>query len=367
MPEAGATPELSVPASTRARLGWRSRALQGAQSLCATLPFSFSALTRLNRILEWHELLTRRFTRWPAWGPAVLDFGAETNSERNDETPAMTLTTFRQDRRENPPVQTGMARALRPHGAGHAPVSWRRGAPRERPAGETIRDARPAAQIGEHETGFVIAQEFDRDAQRRLEMPEITLALKSDQRPAEGFVPEPLFFSLPQFYKAQDPVPLIQLSVTPVRRREVTGVFPPPEPPMTGKPLSEATLGEPTLQARSIELGAEAAWEAARRSIVALSLRSSAAGPPAKQEMLTKEKAPEGSRSGVEIRLVRPEIADTNQDGRTGERDEVNPQATAPPAPVAPPAPQIDINAITEKVYQALLRRERFERERRGR
>jgi hypothetical protein len=41
------------------------------------------------------------------------------------------------------------------------------------------------------------------------------------------------------------------------------------------------------------------------------------------------------------------------------------PSPVAPPSPTAPPPP-LDINSVADKVYQALVRRHRFERERRG-
>jgi hypothetical protein len=36
------------------------------------------------------------------------------------------------------------------------------------------------------------------------------------------------------------------------------------------------------------------------------------------------------------------------------------------PVPASPPVPQLDINAIADKVSQTLQRRQQFERERRG-
>jgi hypothetical protein len=50
-----------------------------------------------------------------------------------------------------------------------------------------------------------------------------------------------------------------------------------------------------------------------------------------------------------------------------GERAQVPaPSPVATPLPTAPPPPPLDINAVADKVYQALVRRHRFERERRG-
>jgi hypothetical protein len=77
-----------------------------------------------------------------------------------------------------------------------------------------------------------------------------------------------------------------------------------------------------------------------------------------------------GTLPGLELRLVSPDkqpsgsrrLAEVAQDAR---------QTTAavplqPPAPAAPSPPVLDINAISAKVYDRLLRRQQLERERRG-
>ena len=117
-------------------------------------------------------------------------------------------------------------------------------------------------------------------------------------------------------------------------------------------------------------------WTAPGEARPPLAPRRAAAishSPPDAQGAIAKlieQTARPGRLPGLEMRLVSPEKppsgtrrpAEVAQDGR---------QTTAaaplpPPAPAAPSPPALDINAISEKVYDRLLRRQRLERERRG-
>jgi hypothetical protein len=111
-------------------------------------------------------------------------------------------------------------------------------------------------------------------------------------------------------------------------------------------------------------------WEAARQSIAASALRTPAhAFGEIPQIDSVVEKVIERTHEavpmpGLEIRLIRPSERETSdQRQRADERDRATPSA---PAPSAPPAPQLDINAVADKVYQTLVRRQQFERERKG-
>jgi hypothetical protein len=69
-------------------------------------------------------------------------------------------------------------------------------------------------------------------------------------------------------------------------------------------------------------------------------------------------------RPGLEIRVIRqPEHGSENQREERETREERVP-AQQPAA--SAPAPALDVNAIAEKVYQALLHRQQLERERKG-
>jgi hypothetical protein len=84
---------------------------------------------------------------------------------------------------------------------------------------------------------------------------------------------------------------------------------------------------------------------------------------------------------GLEFRLLKPaprdadertgrndgEHAGRDEDERAG-RDADEPKASAPRRPAAPPpaAPPLDVDAVADKVYRLLQRRQRLERERKG-
>src|SRR5262249_52040020 len=73
---------------------------------------------------------------------------------------------------------------------------------------------------------------------------------------------------------------------------------------------------------------------------------------------------------GLELRLVSPEKSPSGARRPAEVAQDERPTTAAtplqPPAPAAPSPPALDINAISEKVYDRLLRRQRLERERRG-
>jgi hypothetical protein len=73
---------------------------------------------------------------------------------------------------------------------------------------------------------------------------------------------------------------------------------------------------------------------------------------------------------GLELRLVSPEqqASAIHRPSDTAERSQPTANGSTPPMPVpaALPTPQLDVNAIADKVYQKLQRRHQLERERRG-
>jgi hypothetical protein len=77
-----------------------------------------------------------------------------------------------------------------------------------------------------------------------------------------------------------------------------------------------------------------------------------------------------GTLPGLELRLVSPDKqpSGTHRPAAVAQEAWQTPAAAPwpPPAPAAPATPVLDINAISEKVYNRLLRRQQLERERRG-
>jgi hypothetical protein len=107
---------------------------------------------------------------------------------------------------------------------------------------------------------------------------------------------------------------------------------------------------------------------------------SSAARPDVRPEPVSLPRPPQAEIPGppalstvtlpeVQIRLLRPDepASATQSSGNnvgTGGRSTIQLPKPQPPVPAAPPP--LDINAVADKVYQALQRRHQLERERRG-
>ena len=68
---------------------------------------------------------------------------------------------------------------------------------------------------------------------------------------------------------------------------------------------------------------------------------------------------------GFEVRLVQPAERETAAQPKAAEPGDAA-KTNAAPTPPPPQAPPLDINAIADKVYKTLMRRERLERERKG-
>jgi hypothetical protein len=69
---------------------------------------------------------------------------------------------------------------------------------------------------------------------------------------------------------------------------------------------------------------------------------------------------------GLELRLLRTEQQASTDNRSSQSSDNEQPATSVPTPPPAATAPPLDINAIADKVYQTLQRRQQVERERRG-
>lgn len=70
---------------------------------------------------------------------------------------------------------------------------------------------------------------------------------------------------------------------------------------------------------------------------------------------------------GLEIRLLKPAPRAEDDERTADEPGEPSASASPRPAPAPAPPPPLDIEAVADKVYRLLQRRQRFERERKGR
>ena len=162
-------------------------------------------------------------------------------------------------------------------------------------------------------------------------------------------------------------------SVASSPRQEVPAGFPSHEPAMARSGSEMGGVDNTAATVRGTSTPALAVSDLARNTNFSSEKQSSlrplgvdnteASGPT----NLTREIVPNPAFRGVEMVAASTNSPRVTERGYfPGERAQVPaPSPVAPPLPTAPPPP-LDINSVADKVYQALVRRHRFERERRG-
>ena len=150
-------------------------------------------------------------------------------------------------------------------------------------------------------------------------------------------------------------------------RREVAGGFPRVESAVAGAPIARPAWPagprpiaspETSTSGRNLEQPIVTVTQAQTADV-----NSVPATQTAIERLIERTRQPVPV-PGLEIRVMQPSEREAREQHRrkdARERDVVK-TTTAPP----PPAPQLDINAVADKVYQTLVRRQRFERERKG-
>ncbi len=358
---------LSLPAATQARLAWRPPALRAAQSLFSALPSSFSALGRINRILEWQEPLAHRFRRWLGWARSPLEFGTE---------------MIARNRRENPPHKAAISARLAPQvqqsdaleAPAHAasPLARTEDSPEKWSA--DVRPVRRSPSAADGDTRISISGPFAGELRREKTEPVLKGPSQTSREEFSPFTLPglPLLSAVRSPGTPDVPRPRLQLSVSPTPRREVSGVLLQSEPILAGAILDEAS-GEKAITRVVANETSIPTWEAARQSIAAAALRSpdiaansSARGQTAIEKLIEQTRRPV-PLPGLEIRVVRPSQGDEGDPHRSAEeKDRATPNMAGSPPPAASPAHQLDLDAVADKVYQTLMRRQQFERERKG-
>ncbi|MGH9936312.1 MAG: hypothetical protein ACREAM_08700 [Blastocatellia bacterium] len=333
-----------LPAGLRERVSWRPPAVRAAESLLSdALSRHAISIRRAARLSAWHERFIRRVQPWPGWSPLSLDF-------RSAEPPAE-ATGRRGD--------GAMGRIIRdPQSAIHGPQS-------------TIHSPQPAIRNPQS----AIRNPQSNDAPNR---PALRLAIlrpisttngrrfSTEANDALGGAPEERQLSssdpsavLRQHLPARalpatdGAAPELRL-VTSARstpRREVSGGFPDHHPSL---PAHERTAVEPV--AATLALRAIMDEPASPAS-------ASPASAPKSQgaiERLIEQTVMPIALPGLELRLAQPE-----QQASTA-HDQPRAVEDRQPATSASAPPPLDINAIADKVWNTLQRRQQLERERRG-
>jgi hypothetical protein len=300
-----------LPSGVYNRQAWRPSAVRATESLVAGIIHRAGLMQHAAQLSAWYEQCTRRVQPWPGWFPLSLEFPAETlpSDERMRATPALRLTTLQ---------------AMR-----------------------TATETTP-----QRETGAATV-----------------LALAPGNRLLWRSLPSA---SIPMLQ------PRLVTSVSPTPRQEVRGGFPSPQPPLAGLPQAEqtSTVSAPLAQ-QTVTHTPSSSAPAQQAMVVSGALPEA---PGALATLIERTILP-GPLPGLELRLLSPtqpasaihhplDAADPHQ---PAEEDQPTAGIAVPtmpvpamPIPTSSPVPQLDINAIADKVYQTLQRRQQFERERRG-
>ena len=364
---------LALPAATRSRLAWRPSALHAVESLLSGsgTPYRFSALHRVSRILEWHRRVASRFRPLLSWtDPLLGSNGAPIFGRRSQtaEIPPGPNLEVHQQRADASATVSAPAQRTSVSGPEKYPDSanearMERSSAAIEPPDRAAASEPQAVDAGPYVRDLVLLKPVAAASERSWAARDSSFSLPSWlplSSPAWRGLPEPSR-------------PRIHLSVSSELRREVLLGSRPDSSMLVGTVIDEPLVpAEPAPAAAAAAEVSTPGWDEARRSIAAAVLRSGHAPAPLAAPPIAIQKPAEGAREsspgqGIEIRLVRPEVRDAGNERRTADAEEK--AAANAPIPFLhskPPEPQLDINAIADKVYQTLLRREQFERERKG-
>ncbi|MCP3956375.1 MAG: hypothetical protein GY719_00835 [bacterium] len=305
-------------AGVQRRQAWAPAALRLTTSLVAGIRHRAESLgVGAGRLARWHEEPTPPHRRVDAWSPLEL--------------PAPVVEP-RQVAGHQPPDGVRAGRRTAPATAS-AP-----GAPAADPSPAPLRRARARLRP-------VFAAE------------ETTTPEPARAQAGERPVWQPL-----ELTRIRTPEPHLVPTVSSEPRREVRQPLIEPRQARPGEAAAPISRRLPALpEEPRLPRAAEKEAPAATPPAMAPVRREPAASPPpatpdAIAELIEKTVSPV-SLPGIELRPVTP-AAETEAAPAPAKRE--------PRAPTAPPAPPLDINAVSDKVYEMLQRRQRLERERRG-
>lgn len=307
---------------------WRPPATRTAVSLLSKIKGQAGLMLRHPKQLsEWYEQFTRRLQPWSGWSQMLMTL-------RSEAHPLGKETRIIEGQKENPKFQI----------------------------------SNPAAPI----------QDLTTAQQRQVEplpsRPAVRLAILRATPKTLGTAPrrevnQPLGLPLipgnlfsPASREEQAPTHFrLLLSVSPTPRQEIRGGFPHQASPLIGLPIVEPTQTESALMESAPSLTPSQPVTTAPDYLLAT--------PGAIAKLIEQTILP-AQLPGLQLRLVSPEKQATVSYHPPAPANGRQPTADGSPPPVpvtaSPPTPQLDINAVADKVYQTLMRRQQFERERRG-
>src|SRR5262245_10184659 len=152
-------------------------------------------------------------------------------------------------------------------------------------------------------------------------------------------------------------------------RREVRGGFPSrqPAPTITERAIDDLAASPPARQAvREEPFSPARSQHSVAHSGAYSGEQAGALEPRGAIERLIEQTVRPVALPGLELRLASPERQTSADQSPSNDAEGRGSTPNAAPAPAPASPPQLDINAVADKVWQALQRRQRLERERRG-
>lgn len=339
-----------LPAALYERQSWRPPAVNAAESFLSGLtgrsePFMNNAV----RLSRWYEQFSRRVQPWSGWPPLSLEFRIENLSQG----------------KEGARGAKDYSSKLQP------PLSQK---PSTQPA-----VSNSAIRLSILRT--IYATKNTTHPSRADNWSELPVLLREE-------LPHPLrdriyWRSLPQA-EILPLLPRLVVSVSPTPRREVRGGFPSDTHLLSTLPIDERISAKPASfpvaqqnVAQEI-LSSPLPWQTviqpdalpATPEAMVNNITSSPSEKPGAIETLIERMVLPEPLPKLEMRLVSPEQHQASSTRLTPNTANDGQKAThlTPelPAPAPPATAPLDVNAIADKVYQKLLRRQQLERERRG-
>lgn len=353
-----------LPSGARTRVSWRPANLHTINSiLTESSRRSHLSFASAQQILTWHEQFARRVTPWGGWPSLPLEFSPEKSTRVDKALDGGEIHSF-------------TATSVSSKEAGTAPTADRPSPlwPRLIPSRPPVRFAilrPPRAGDGnpprsEFDGGrsmfpsrsgdFGLYRDEGSGARLPLAPPR---SVQSDSIPPESLNETKQASWLPPRITPFEPRIILSASTSP--RHEVRGGY----PTITSWPAllskTETFRAKPETEPTRVEV-----VEAPIQQTLELSNPESPNG--AIQKLIERTVLPV-PLPGMELRLTRRGRQDADPEDKTYDARERPPQpdARSPLPPSAPPERlPLDLNAVAEKVYQTLMRRQQRERERRG-
>ncbi len=355
--------DVGLPAGVRQRQTWRPPGLRMMEALVARMTGRTEPLLeRVARLSAWHGQLARGAQPTPVWSRLALEPPAGDTADA-PRTPAPSAATLgaQQWALSSPPTAPA-GRSQSPAGRSQSPEG---AAPAYKAISGTVQ--RAPERVGSKVTQRPVFQLVPRS-------PSVWLAtLRALPRTTEPPAFPPRGDALVVLGGAgSSPGPRLVLSTATDPRREVRGGFPvgPPERPATGgqrMPVGAASTLSP--------------WDDSIESVMTKAVMNvgpapfgstsppSILGPPSDAiERLIERTMVPVPLPGLKLRLVAPEELTVAGERRVPAEDSRPPavDGTGPTPARSEQPPELDINAVADRVYQTLERRQQLERERRG-